>query len=283
MWDQTVRCANLGLTLNETIAAVRLPAYFQKHYTTQQFYGVVEHHIRQIYTGLFGWFDEDEANLFPTPAPQRAQKLINGFGGIKNVRAEIDNALEAKDFRWAIEVSSWLIRSDVNETGRADAGEPEDRKRLAQALRGVAQSTTSANIRNWSITRALELDGTISLERFRVHRFHKREVLSRPASESRALLRVLLVPERANEVEDEILVTFSDGSSAGLGLRHCVAVPSSGKNATVSMTISHEHWAEILGGKMTLSKALAEDLIKTDDEKRIIRYFACFDLATLNS
>ena len=34
MWDQTVRCANLGLTLNETIAAVRLPAYFEKHYTT---------------------------------------------------------------------------------------------------------------------------------------------------------------------------------------------------------------------------------------------------------
>jgi alkyl sulfatase BDS1-like metallo-beta-lactamase superfamily hydrolase len=283
MWDQTVRCANLGLTLNETIAAVRLPTYFEKHYTTQQFYGVVEHHIRQIYTGLFGWFDEDEANLFPTPAPQRAQKLINGFGGISRVRDEIDEALVAKDFRWAIEVSSWLVRSDVNETGRADGGETEDRVRLAQALRGVAQSTTSANIRNWCITRALELDGTISLERFRVHRFHKREVLSRPASESLALLRVLLVPERANEVEDEIIVTFSDGSSAGLALRHCVAVPSSGENATVSMTISHQHWAEILGGKMTLSKALGEGLIKTDDENRIIRYFACFDLNTLNS
>ena len=108
-------------------------------------------------------------------------------------------------------------------------------------------------------------------------------MLSRPASESLALLRVLLVPEKASEVEDEIIVTFSDGSSAGLALRHCVAVPSSGENATVSMTISHEHWAEILGGKMALSKAMAEGFIKTENESRIIRYFACFDLNTLNS
>jgi hypothetical protein len=108
-------------------------------------------------------------------------------------------------------------------------------------------------------------------------------VLNRPPGESLALLRVLLVPEKATEMEDEIMVTFSDGSSAGLALRHCVAVPSVGENANLSMTISHEHWAEILGGKMALSKALAEGFITTDDRNRIIRYFACFDLNTLNS
>ena len=47
MWDQTVRCANRGLTLNETIAAIKLPDYFKGHYTTQQLYGV-EHHVRQF-------------------------------------------------------------------------------------------------------------------------------------------------------------------------------------------------------------------------------------------
>ena len=282
LWDQTVRCANRGLTLNEAIAAIQMPSYFDKHYTTRQFYGVVEHHIRQIYTGLFGWFDEDEANLFPTPAPERAQKLTRGLGGITNVRQEIDGALASTDFRWAIELASWLVRSETSDHGRADAGEPEDRGRLAGALRGVAQSTTSANIRNWCITRALELDGTIDLERFRIHRFQKREILRRPAIESLPVLRVLLVPEKTGDLEDEISMNFTDGSSTGLAIRHGVAVPTSGKDAPVSMTISHEHWAEILGGKLKLSEAFAEGFIEANNNDRVVRFFACFDHHALN-
>ena len=118
-----------------------MPSHFKEHYTTQQLYGVVEHHVRQIYTGLFGWFDEDEANLFPIPSPERSQRLISGFGGIKKVRTIIDDALQKEDYRWAVELSSWLVRSDLNDQGIADAGELEDRKRLAASLRGIAYST----------------------------------------------------------------------------------------------------------------------------------------------
>ncbi len=283
LWDQTVRCANLGLTQNEIIAKIQLPSYYNKHYTTRQFYGVIEHHVRQIYTGLFGWFDEDEANLFPTPAPERSNKLIAGFGGIEKVRLQIDNALSSNDFRWAMELASWLVRSEVDTQGRADAGEIEDRARMAAALRGVAYSTTAANIRNWCITRALELDGKLNLDRFRGHRFHKREVLSRPAIDSLPLLRVLLVPEKSQDVDEEIVVRFSDGSSAGLSIRHFVAVPTSGESATVSLTIDPEYWAEVLGGKLNLSQALKDGVAKASDEDKVRRFFGCFDLPTLNS
>ena len=98
LWDQTVRCANKGLTLNEIISTIELPARFKDHYTTQQLYGVVEHHVRQIYTGLFGWFDEDEANLFPVPSPERSRRLIEGFGGIEKIRVTIDEALNEEDY-----------------------------------------------------------------------------------------------------------------------------------------------------------------------------------------
>ena len=82
------------------------------------------------------------------PSPERSKRLIDGFGGIEKVRGIIDAALKAEDFRLAIELSSWLVRSDLNDQGIADAGEPEDRKRLATALRGVAYTTSAANIRN---------------------------------------------------------------------------------------------------------------------------------------
>ena len=93
------------------------------------------------------------------------------------------------------------MRSELNDQGIADAGEPEDRKRLAAALRGIAYSTSAANIRNWCITRALELDQSLNLSRFRSHRFNKRELERRKASNSLKLLRVLLVPEIASEID----------------------------------------------------------------------------------
>ena len=286
MWDQTVRCANRGLTLNETIAAIKLPDHFKDHYTTRQLYGLVEHHVRQIYSGLFGWFDEDEANLFPVPGAERLQKLIAGFGGVTAVRRAVDQALNEEDFRWAIELASWLVRREINEHGRTDAGAAEDRLRLATALRGVAYTTTSANVRNWCITRALELDGSTNLQRFRTHRFQKRELARRPAAESLGLLRVLLVPERAVGLYQTLKLSFTEGGVAALTIRHGVAVPEdegrSQKNL-LTASISSEHWFDIMGGKLALSEALTDGVLETSDVEGINAFFACFDLVTLNS
>ena len=103
IWDQTVRGANLGLSADELVKFVSLPTSYKDTYFTQQLYGLVEHHVRQIYFGLFGWFDEDESKLLPVPAPERAKKLIDGFGGKEMVRSAFDQAMEEKDYRWAVE------------------------------------------------------------------------------------------------------------------------------------------------------------------------------------
>ena len=281
LWDQTVRCANKGLTLNEAIGQIKLPAHFQEHYTTQQLYGVVEHHVRQIYSGLFGWFDEDEANLFPIPSPERSQRLIAGFGGIEKVRLIIDDALQKDDFRWATELASWLVRSELNDQGIADAGEPEDRKRLAAALRGIAYSTSAANIRNWCITRALELDQSLNLSRFRSHRFNKRELERRKASNSLKLLRVLLVPEKASEVNMNIKITFDDGETVIYSIRNSIALINKLKDSNFSISLNKNSWFDVLCGKKTLSELMLEKTTVTNHEKEIKKFFSCFDLPSL--
>ena len=283
LWDQTVRCANKGLTLNETISTIKLPSHFEEHYTTQQLYGVVEHHVRQIYTGLFGWFDEDEANLFPIPSPERSQRLIAGFGGIEKVRTIIDDALQKEDYRWALELSSWLVRSDLNNQGIADAGEPQDRKRLASALRGIAYSTSAANIRNWCITRALELDQTLNLSRFRSHRFNKRELERRTASNSLKLLRVLLVPERASEIDMNIKISFDDGETIIYSIRNSIALVRKTEDSDFTISLSKDSWFEVLCGKKTLSELMLEKTTDTKHEEEIKKFFACFDLPSLMS
>ena len=279
LWDQTVRGANKGLCLDELVEFVQLPEYYARNYHTRQLYGLVEHHVRQIYTGLFGWFDENEANLFPLPTVERAARLIEGFGGRDQVRTQASVALKAEDYRWAVELASWLVRSATAADGRADAGEPADRRLLAGALRGIAYNTPSANVRCWCLTRALELEGTADLRRFRGHRFRKQEVQAAEPHIFIEMLRVLLDPHKAEDLEDTLVWVFADGARVGLTIRGGVAVPDPGTEASKAIKLSLDTWSDLLGGKRTLAEALADGTLETEgDEGAIRRFLAAFDV-----
>ena len=217
------------------------------------------------------------------PSPERTVRLIEGFGGIEKVRGIIDSSLEEKDFRWAIELSSWLVRSNLNTQGIADAGEPEDRKRLATALRGVAYSTSAANIRNWCITRALELDESLNLSRFRKHRFNKRELSRRNPMDSLKLLRVLLIPENADGYAQTLQFNFSDDEKIFYSIRNSVAIIDKESKRGPSLNLSSDTWYDLLSMKKTLSEAEEEALVDMNNSEEVRKFFSCFDLESLNS
>jgi alkyl sulfatase BDS1-like metallo-beta-lactamase superfamily hydrolase len=270
LWDQTVRGANKGLSLDELTSFVQLPERFERTYLTQQYYGVVEHHVKQIHAGLFGWFDEDAGNLFPMPPVERAKRLIEGFGGRQTVRDCVSDALGKSDFRWAIELANWLVGFEP---------EQEDKQLLADALRGVSQRTTAANIRNWCLTRVLELEGKLNLDRFRIHRIRFDEVMASSAGTYVPVLRVLLDPAKAQGLEEELCWHFDDGTSSGLKVRGQVAIPTTGEEASLSITLSQHTWANLLGGKKSLSESIDEGLIVTENDlERVKRYFSVFDV-----
>ena len=282
IWYQTVRGINKGLTLSEITELVQLPKKYENRYFTQQFYGLVEHHVRQIHSGLRGWFDGDESTLFPLPASKRAEKLIAGFGGIEKVREEITKALEEDDLRWALELATWLIRIEINENGRSDGGETEDRNRLASILRKIGQRTTSTNVRNWCLTRALELEGKLDLSRFRKHRFSERQVLNQPTESFVHALRLLLDPELSNQLDIRIGWRFDDDSTAGLHIRNGIAVPTDGKKSEATLVIKISDWARILGGKTTLKELLqSKDAEIEGAEAAFIKAVSCFDNPSL--
>ncbi|MEM9652059.1 MAG: alkyl sulfatase dimerization domain-containing protein [Actinomycetota bacterium] len=282
LWDQTVRGLNRGLTTDELTEAVQLPATYNRSYLTRQYYGLVEHHVRQIHSGLRGWFDGHEPSLFPVPPIERAKRLIDGFGGAGEVRRQAAAALAATDLRWALELSSWLVRSEVDEHGRADGGTEEDRRLLASVLRAIGQRTTSANVRNWVITRALELEGSLDLARFRTHRFGQRDVLANPPEVYVRALRVLVDPDRAEGVDDHLRWEFEDGTRVGLRVRRAVAVPTDGRDAELAMALSLETWARIAANKLTVAEAIEAGLLTTTgDPARISAVLDSFDHAGL--
>ena len=232
--------------------------------------------MRQIRSGIFGFFDGHEANLFPLSTQDHADRMIKGFGGKETVRSQAQGAIDHDDLRFAIELSSWLAYS----TDPSDS----DKQLLASALRLVAQRTPAANIRNWCLARARHLDGSLDATRFNTHRINKRQILSGPISSAVSILRVLLEPTRAEGVDTHIAFNFSQGQKAGLHIRNCVAVPTDGSSATNSISCELAVWADILSGSTTLSQAIAASVLQIDGNKtQVLRALACFDVVGLQS
>ncbi|NND74519.1 MAG: MBL fold metallo-hydrolase [Ilumatobacter sp.] len=275
LWDQAVRHTNRGATSPDLGHAVTLPEACADDYLTAERYGVAEHHVRQIRSGLFGWFDGDEAALFPLPSEVRARRMIDGFGGAVRVREQARAALDGDDVRWAIELATWLVRA---------GGDDADRALLAAALRTVAQRTPAANIRNWCLTRALSLEGAVDASRLYRHRFSRRQILSAAPAESIHILRVLLDPDVAGGLDVHLGWRFDDGATAGLHLRNSIACPTDGSGAAPTIACTLETWADVLTGARALSAAIEAGDIAVDGDAAVVTgALAVFDVEGLRT
>ncbi len=271
LWDQTVRGMNAGLTLGELAETVRLPERFNDAYYTTEFYGMAPHHVRQIHGGVRGWFDGDAVNLFPLPESEEARRIVAGLGGRDTVLQQARTALNADDASWAIQLATYLVRLD------GDDGDARMVK--ADALRLVAQTVTSANVRSWCLTQAREIEGSLSLDRFRVHHTSARRVGEAAPAVYVHALRVQLDPDRA-DFECGVQWSFTDlGVDAALRIRHGVAVPAeTDPEPAATLTLDRATWAALYAGETSAADAEnAGTLAVGGDRSALTRFFAAFD------
>ena len=251
LWDQTVRHTNMGATSVELAHRVVLPETFDDDYLTSQLYGLVEHHTRQIRSGLFGWFDGDVVNLFPLERTERADRFIVAMGGVEAVRATVA-AISDSDTRWALELAGLLVaRAESDDT---------DRRLLASVLRTIAYRTTAANIRSWCLTRALDLEDAIDMSRHYRHRLSRRQIATWSLSTCVDTLRVMLVPERATGIDCHLEFSI-DGESTGLHFRNFVACPTDGTGADATVRTDRNTWLSLLASETSLADAEAAERV----------------------
>jgi alkyl sulfatase BDS1-like metallo-beta-lactamase superfamily hydrolase len=149
--DQTIRHMNFGMTPDELAEAIpALPPHLAQHAWLGEYYGTVKHSVRQVYSGQLGWFDGDPASLDPLPRSERTRRMVAMMGGAEQVRAAARIALGDRDWRWAAELATLLVRLDVED---ADA-----RSIKATALRELGYLTENTNWRNWYLSAARELE-----------------------------------------------------------------------------------------------------------------------------
>ncbi|MBT8079533.1 MAG: MBL fold metallo-hydrolase [Gammaproteobacteria bacterium] len=154
--DQTVRFMNQGLTPDELAEVVKLPPHLAsvKPYL-REYYGTVEHSVRQIYQGYLGWFQGDPVALDPVPRIESARRHVALMGGRDAVMQHAHDAHTDGDFQWAAELATYLIRIAHDDH--------EARNLKAACFRHLGYAQLNTNWRNWYLTSARELDGSLDI------------------------------------------------------------------------------------------------------------------------
>ena len=204
------------------------------------------------------------------------RSFIAGFGGRDTVRGLVTRALDDNDVRWALELASMLATSS--------ASDATDRELLARVLRTIAERTTSANIRNWCLTRARHWDGSQDATRLTTHRLSRAVLLSGSANDAVHVLRVLVDPDAIDGIDARVAFDFADRGQSGLHVRNNVCVPTTGEDAPHVVSTSMATWAALLTNSTTLGDALAsKSLTITGDAALVTRILSAFDLPGLRS
>lgn len=214
--DQAVRFINHGATPDELADWLpALPPHLAKHAWLGEYYGTVKHSVRQVFSGLLGWFDGDPATLDPLPPLARAQRWIAAAGGrdavLQNIQYCETRAIapetarnEALDeYRWIAELAGQLIR--------VDASDIQARQTKARALRKLGFASLNTNWRHWYLSSALELEGRYEHVPFKGNGLAARDIWM--AVEPTQLLRnlgVRLQAERCLDLHLRLTLAFTD-------------------------------------------------------------------------
>ena len=147
--EETLKGMNRGLTPDELVNTIKLPAELADLPQLQEYYGTIEWSIRGIYSGYFGWFDGNPTHLGTMPVKEKAEKTIAMMGGAEAILNEVAAAIAKEEMQWAAELCDILLNAQV-EMEKAKAYKKK-------ALEHLGHATTSANGRHYYLSVAKEL------------------------------------------------------------------------------------------------------------------------------
>ena len=213
--DQTIRYMNKGYTPDEISEIVVMPERLRDHPWLGEYYGSYKHAIPAIYAGYLGWYQGDPAELDPAARRERARRYVALMGGREKVLKTAEEALENGDPQWAAELSGLPVRAD-----------PEDREARslkASALREWGYAQKNATWRNWGLTAAMELDGTLETTSGGMVLGSPEQVRGFSLDAIMQVLTVRLIAERSWDTRLRVAFQATDsGESCALEIRRGV-------------------------------------------------------------
>lgn len=263
VYDQTLRHMNLGELPDDLVARVRLPEHLASSEWLGDFYGGVPHSVREIYAGELGWFDSDPTTLAPVHPTESSRRYVALMGGRDAVLAEARRAGGDGDHQWAAELTRHLVR--------IDPADREARLVKADSLRRIGYTTTNSNWRNYYLSAARELDGSLDFSK-RISLDAPDQIAALPAAALLEGLRVRIDPERSADATVSLGVRVTDrGQEVGLLVRRGVleAVDGVPDGADLVIEVTHDVvlamvYRDLYGGFAQAVEAGAAAVLKGD-------------------
>jgi alkyl sulfatase BDS1-like metallo-beta-lactamase superfamily hydrolase len=147
--DQTLRMANLGLTMNEIAEEIVRPPSLGNEWFNRDYYGTISHNAKAVYQRYLGWFDGNPAHLNPHPPVAAAERYVEFMGGADAILEKATVSFAEGDYRWVAEV--------VNHVVFADPSNERARFLQADALEQLGYQSESGPWRDFYLTGAQEL------------------------------------------------------------------------------------------------------------------------------
>lgn len=149
VFKQTIAGINQGLTPDQLVEQVKLPAHLSEIDYLQPFYGHPDWAVRSIFTGYLGWFDGNPTNLFPLAPKSEAQQMVLLAGGRAALMDQAQSALESGNAQWAAQLADHLLVLDMT----------NERARLlkANALEALSDMVLTTTARNYYQSAAMKL------------------------------------------------------------------------------------------------------------------------------
>ena len=270
--DQTVRLMNKGYHPDEIAHLIKLPAHLANHPYLLEFYGTVEWSSKGVFNSYLGWFNGDPADLAPFTPDEMAEHIVHMGGGVDNMILKARGALHNNEYRWALVLSSYILRIDSN------FQEAKDIK--AACLMALGNKQISANGRNYYHTSALETLGQVDV---------------RPGPQSVAAfinnaplrtvfdaLRVHFDAEACLKVNITIAWEFSEPSShVSMKIRNGVVIirDRPAKTHNMLVTVVESVWRELLVNRFTKAASMSKDKFRVEGElSGLKKVMKCFDM-----
>lgn len=226
--DQALRLANKGYTPLEAAEVVELPEVLRRAWYNRGYHGTLHHDVRAVFTKELGMWDGDPVSLHPHPPVGTASRYVAAFGR-DALLAEGRRAVEAADYRWAVQILHHLVFADPDDT--------ESRNLQADAYEQMGYQVEGPQWRGIYLTAARELREGILTARFASA--SPDTVAGMPVDILLDYAAVHVVGEKAAQVDLRIDLRFTDlDQTWTLWVRHGVLNARQGAHADAELTVS---------------------------------------------